>query len=115
MHNEKNLNEEDQRYLDIIERSIDEDIKKEALSHGFSSVEQWREHNAKVFLSTRSVSDWEKILTFLEENDAYLDWVKKYFYMMEFQLQKKWQVILKLLTNNPKLILKCVLIWKIKN
>lgn len=51
---EKPLTEEEQRYLDIIEKSIDEDIKKEALSQGFSSVEEWREHNAKVVSSMSS-------------------------------------------------------------
>lgn len=51
---EKPLTEEEQRYSDIIEKSIDEDIKKEALSQGFSSVEEWREHNAKVASSMSS-------------------------------------------------------------
>ena len=51
---EKPLTKEEQRYSDIIEKSIDEDIKKEALSQGFSSVEEWREHNAKVASSMSS-------------------------------------------------------------
>lgn len=51
---EKPLTEEEQRYSDIIEKSIDEDLKKEALSQGFSSVEEWREHNSKVDLSMYS-------------------------------------------------------------
>ena len=51
---EKPLTEEEQRYSDIIEKSIDEDLKKEALSQGFSSVEEWREYNSKVDLSMNS-------------------------------------------------------------
>lgn len=51
---EKPLSEEEQRYSDIIEKSIDEDLKKEALSQGFSSVEEWREYNSKVDLSMNS-------------------------------------------------------------
>lgn len=51
---EKPLTEEEQRYSVIIEKSIDEDLKKEALSQGFSSLEEWREHNSKVDLSMYS-------------------------------------------------------------
>ncbi|MBQ8535511.1 MAG: hypothetical protein IJ463_07500 [Bacilli bacterium] len=43
---EKNLTEEEQRYFEIIENSINKDIEKEALSQGFDSVEAWRNHNA---------------------------------------------------------------------
>ena len=41
---EKPLTEEEQRYSDIIENSIHEDIKKEALSQGFESIEGWRNY-----------------------------------------------------------------------
>ena len=51
---EKPLTEEEQRYLDIIEKSIYEDLKNEALSEGFSSVEELQEHNAKVDFSMNS-------------------------------------------------------------
>lgn len=51
---EKPLTEEEQRYLDIIEESIYEDLKNEALSEGFSSVEELQEHNAKVDSSMNS-------------------------------------------------------------
>lgn len=43
---EKPLTEEEQRYSDIIENSIHEDIKKEALSQGFESIEGWRNYIA---------------------------------------------------------------------
>lgn len=44
---EKPLTEEEQRYYNIIDSSIDKDIEKKALSAGFDSVEAWQEHNAK--------------------------------------------------------------------
>ncbi len=43
---EKPLTEGEQRYFEIIENSIDEDIEKEALSQGFDSVEAWRNYNS---------------------------------------------------------------------
>lgn len=42
----KPLTEEEQKYLDILEKSIDNDIENEALRQGFSSVEEWQKHNA---------------------------------------------------------------------
>ena len=42
---EKTLTEEEQRYFEIIENSINKDIEKEALNQGFDSVEEWRYHN----------------------------------------------------------------------
>ena len=42
---EKLLTEEEQRYFEIIENSINKDMEKEALSQGFDSVEAWRNHN----------------------------------------------------------------------
>lgn len=42
---EKPLTEEEQRYSEIIENSINKDMEKEALSQGFDSVEAWRNHN----------------------------------------------------------------------
>ena len=45
---EEPLTEEEQRYFDIIEKSVDEDILNEAISQGFNSVEEWREHNAEI-------------------------------------------------------------------
>lgn len=47
LSNEKDLTEEEQKYYDIIENSINKDLEKEALSQGFDSVEAWRNHNAK--------------------------------------------------------------------
>ena len=44
---EKPLTEEEQRYYNIIDSSIDKDIEKKALSAGFDSAEAWQEHNAK--------------------------------------------------------------------
>ena len=35
-------------------KPITEDLTKEALSHGFSSVNEWKEHNAKAFSSMSS-------------------------------------------------------------
>lgn len=46
LSSEKPLTEEEQRYFEIIENSIDKDIEKEALSQGFDSVEAWRNHNS---------------------------------------------------------------------
>ena len=43
---EKPLTEEEKRYSDIIEKSINNDIETEALNQGFDSVEAWRNHNA---------------------------------------------------------------------
>ncbi len=43
---EKPLTEEEQRYCEIIDNSIQKDIEKEALSQGFASVEDWKNHNA---------------------------------------------------------------------
>lgn len=43
---ERDLTEEEQKYYDIIENSINKDLEKEALSQGFDSVEAWRKHNA---------------------------------------------------------------------
>ena len=40
--------EDTKNYIEIIEESIGEDIENEALRQGFSSVEEWRNHNAKV-------------------------------------------------------------------
>ena len=54
MASKKPLTSEEQMYLDIIEKSITEDLTKEALSHGFSSVNEWKEHNAKAFSSMSS-------------------------------------------------------------
>lgn len=42
---EKTLTEEEQRYSEIIENSIDKDMEKEALSQGFSSVDAWKKYN----------------------------------------------------------------------
>ena len=44
---EKPLTEEEQRYCEIINNSIQKDIEKEALSQGFDSVEDWKIDNAK--------------------------------------------------------------------
>lgn len=44
---EKPLTEEEQKYYNIIDSSIDKDIEKKALSAGFDSVEAWQEHNAR--------------------------------------------------------------------
>lgn len=46
LSNEKDLTEEEQKYYDIIENSINKDLEKEALSQGFDSVEACRNHNA---------------------------------------------------------------------
>ena len=62
---EKPLPQEEQRYMDIIEKSIDEDINKEAWSQGFSSVEKWREYNAKVAASKRSSSEGSNIKNYV--------------------------------------------------
>lgn len=43
---EKPLTKEEQRYCEIIDNSIQKDIEKEALSQGFASVEDWKNHNA---------------------------------------------------------------------
>lgn len=43
---ERDLTEEEQKYYDIIQNSINKDLEKEALSQGFDSVEAWRKHNA---------------------------------------------------------------------
>lgn len=43
---EKPLTKEEQRYREIIDNSIQKDIEKEALSQGFASVEDWKNHNA---------------------------------------------------------------------
>ena len=45
---EKPLTEENQRYLDILEQSIDKDIEQEAFRQGFSSVEEWQEYNSSI-------------------------------------------------------------------
>lgn len=55
LSNEKELTEEEQKYYDIIENSINKDLEKEALSQGFDSVEAWRNHNA---MCTESVETW---------------------------------------------------------
>ncbi len=57
---EKPLSEENQRYLDIIEQSIKEDIEQEVLSQGFSSVEEWQEHNEKAFENFEDVEEFEE-------------------------------------------------------
>lgn len=43
---ENDLTEEEQKYYDIIQNSINKDLKKEALSQGFDSIEAWKNHNA---------------------------------------------------------------------
>ena len=48
------LTEEQQRYYDIIEKSIAEDIKRQALIEGFNSVEEWKEHNSRIYSSDDS-------------------------------------------------------------
>lgn len=55
LSNKKDLTEEEQKYYDIIENSINKDLEKEALSQGFDSVEAWRNHNA---MCTESVETW---------------------------------------------------------
>lgn len=55
LSNEKDLTEEEQKYYDIIENSINKDLEKEALSQGFDSVEAWKNHNA---MCTESVETW---------------------------------------------------------
>lgn len=44
---EKPFTKEEQIYYDIIQRSIDDDLRKEALSQGFDSLEDWRNYNAR--------------------------------------------------------------------
>ena len=64
---EKPLTEEEQRYCEIIDNSIQKDMEKEALSQGFDSVEDWRTHNAMENEALRealrqgfdSVEDWK--------------------------------------------------------
>ncbi len=55
LSNKKDLTEEEQKYYDIIENSINKDLEKEALSQGFDSVEAWRNYNA---MCTESVETW---------------------------------------------------------
>ena len=55
LSNEKDLTEEEQKYYDIIENSINKDLEKEALSQGFDSIEAWRNHNA---MCNESVETW---------------------------------------------------------
>ena len=43
------LTKKEQRYLDILEDSIDKDRMKEALNQGFSSIEEWKANNARIF------------------------------------------------------------------
>ena len=51
--NEKPFTEEEQKYHDILQSSIHEDIKVLATCQGFKSVEEWQEHNSRVFSSMR--------------------------------------------------------------
>ena len=51
---EEPLTEEEQQYLDIIEKSIGEDILKKAVSEGFSSVEEWQEYNCSKLSSSKT-------------------------------------------------------------
>lgn len=46
LSSKKKLTEEEQRYFEIIDNSINKDLEKEAISEGFDSVEAWRNHNA---------------------------------------------------------------------
>ena len=46
LSSKKKLTEEEQRYFEIIDNSINKDLEKEAISERFDSVEAWRTHNA---------------------------------------------------------------------
>lgn len=46
IQDKKFLTEEEQRYYDIIQSSIDRNIEKEALIQVFDSVYTWRKHKA---------------------------------------------------------------------
>lgn len=43
------LSEEEKKYLNIIEASIQKDLEDEAEMYGFSSIEEWKKNNAKLF------------------------------------------------------------------
>lgn len=44
---EKPFTKEEQIYYDIIQSSIDDDLRKEVLSQGFDNVDEWRKNNAR--------------------------------------------------------------------
>ena len=46
--NKEPFTKEDLKYLEIIEKSINEDIKKEVLSKGFNSIEEWQNYNSSI-------------------------------------------------------------------
>lgn len=54
LSSKKKLTEEEQRYFEIIDNSINKDLEKEAIGEGFHSVEAWREHNTMQSMKTKN-------------------------------------------------------------
>lgn len=58
---EKPLTEEEQRYFEIIENSINKDMEKEALSQGFDNVEAWKNYNSMLNIGVKVEPQTENI------------------------------------------------------
>lgn len=64
---EEKLSEEEKKYLNIIEASIQKDLEDEAEMYGFSSIEEWKKNNAKLFCP--AIVYREKSSKYMTENE----------------------------------------------
>ena len=68
---EKPLTEEEQRYCEIINNSIQKDIEEEALSQDFASVEDWKTYNADNAECRMGIETQTGMNILLHEKDDY--------------------------------------------
>lgn len=68
---EKPLTEEEQRYCEIIDKSIQKDMEEEALSQDFASVEDWKTYNADNAECRMGIETQTGMNILLHEKDDY--------------------------------------------